>query len=99
MMMRSTVFILLAILCATPARAQRSDDDIKRQIIQESIANYPGPCACPYSSARNGSRCGQRSAYSKPGGASPLCYPDDVTPAMMDRWRKARAPAPPKVKG
>lgn len=99
MTVKSIVFILLGVLCAVPAWAQRSDDDIKKQIIQESIASYPGPCACPYSTARNGSRCGSRSAYSRPGGASPLCYPDDVTPAVMDRWLKARGPAPPKTKG
>lgn len=25
--------------------------------------SYPGNCACPYNHARNGSRCGGRSAY------------------------------------
>ena len=49
-----------------------------RQIINESIASYPGKCACPYSLMSNGRKCGKRSAYSKPGGYEPLCYPDDV---------------------
>lgn len=31
------------------------------------------PCACPDDSMRNGRACGGRSAYSRPGGASPLC--------------------------
>ncbi|MEP7452723.1 SH3 domain-containing protein [Phyllobacterium sp. SB3] len=35
---------------------------------------YSGTCDCPYDYARNGSRCGGRSAYSRPGGRSPICY-------------------------
>jgi hypothetical protein len=37
---------------------------------------------------RNGRACGGRSAYSRPGGAAPLCYPTDVTAAMIDAYRK-----------
>jgi hypothetical protein len=56
---------------------------LKRQLIQESIEQYSGSCPCPYNSASNGSSCGRRSAYSRPGGASPLCYPSDVTESMV----------------
>lgn len=45
------------------------------------------PCACPDDRMRNGRACGSRSAYSKPGGASPLCSPSDVTPAMIESYR------------
>lgn len=92
--MRTLAFVLLLVLglfAPGPAAAQ-SDDEIKRAIIQQSIAAYPGNCPCPYNLARNGSRCGARSAYSKPGGYAPLCYPDDVTPDMLDRYRKAMKP-------
>jgi hypothetical protein len=41
------------------------------------------PCACPDDTARNGSSCGGRSGYARPGGAAPLCYPSDVTAAMI----------------
>lgn len=44
-----------------------SDAQVKKEIIAESIADYPGPCACPYNQARNGSACGKRSAWSKAG--------------------------------
>jgi len=50
----------------------------KQQQIDGSIAAYPGSCPCPYSSASNGSRCGGRSAWSKPGGYEPLCYKSDI---------------------
>lgn len=45
--------------------------------IRRSIANYKGSCPCPYSVDRAGRKCGRRSAYSRPGGAQPLCYPSD----------------------
>ena len=48
------------------------------QMIQESIAQYPGKCPCPYSTMSNGKECGKRSAYSKPGGYQPLCYLSDI---------------------
>lgn len=45
-------------------------------------------CACPDDLMRNGRSCGARSAYSRPGGAAPLCYPSDVSAAMIDDYRK-----------
>ena len=65
-----------------------SDEQIKQLIISESIASYPGNCPCPYNLARNGSRCGKRSAYSKVGGYSPICYPEDVKKEMVKSYRQ-----------
>jgi hypothetical protein len=48
------------------------------------------PCACPYDHARNGSVCGGRSAYSRPGGAEPKCYPKDISAAEIANYRKAQ---------
>lgn len=56
---------------------------IIQRIIAESIASYPGTCACPYSTDRGGRRCGNRSAYSKPGGYAPICFAGDVTKSMI----------------
>jgi hypothetical protein len=59
-----------------------SDDKIRQAIVQESRMAYfrlGYPCACPYDLARNGQECGRRSAYSRPGGASPKCYVSDIT--------------------
>lgn len=63
-------------------------EQVKQQIIDESIESYPGTCACPYNSARNGSSCGRRSAWSKEGGYSPTCYKKEVTEAMIAEWRE-----------
>ena len=65
-----------------------ADAEIRRAIIADSLSRYPGPCPCPYNVARNGSRCGKRSAYSKPGGYSPICYDADITSQMIEQWRK-----------
>jgi len=76
-------------LLATPSLAL-DDTAVRQQIINESVAAYLAtghPCACPYNVARNGSQCGKRSAWSKPGGQAPLCYPDDVTADMIANWR------------
>ena len=70
------------------AESSLTDDDIKVILIKESIASYSGSCPCPYSTTRNGSKCGKRSAYSKPGGASPLCYRSDVSDEAVENYRK-----------
>lgn len=61
-------------------------EEVKKEIIQNSIQNYSGNCPCPYNRASNGSRCGKRSAWSKPGGYSPICYSEDVTESMVRKW-------------
>ena len=65
-----------------------SDTQVKQAIIEESIAEYPGTCACPFNRARNGSSCGRRSAWSKAGGYAPICYANEVTKAMIKAWRE-----------
>lgn len=60
---------------------------IAQKIIAQSINAYPGNCPCPESRDRSGRRCGKRSAYSRPGGAAPLCYITDVTDDMIARFR------------
>ena len=62
-------------------------DEIKRAIIEASIAAYDGNCPCPYHTMRNGRRCGKQSAYSRGGGDAPLCYERDVTEAQIDEYR------------
>ncbi|WP_205561995.1 hypothetical protein, partial [Pectobacterium versatile] len=71
--MRTTLAVAMvcavALLCvSTPSMAKNSrisDEQIKEKIIQESISSYSGNCPCPYNSARNGSKCGKRSAWSR----------------------------------
>ncbi len=73
---------------SAPALAQRSDAQIRRDIVRQSIASYPGSCPCPYSTDRAGRRCGARSAYSRPGGYAPRCHPGDVTAAEVAAQRR-----------
>lgn len=67
---------------------QLTDARIREILIRQSIANYWGSCPCPYNTDRAGRRCGRRSAYSRPGGASPLCYPRDVSDAAVEAYRR-----------
>lgn len=88
-------FLLLALLSLGSAasakeqgdEAQLADEQVKQQIIQESIDSYPGNCPCPYNYARNGSRCGKRSAWSRAGGYAPICYKEEITDEMVSDWR------------
>lgn len=80
--------LLLSISGAGFAIEKMTDAEVKRAMINESISNYSESCPCPYSTMKNGNRCGDRSAYSKPGGVSPICYPKDVTPSMIRTYRR-----------
>lgn len=83
-------FALIALVCGpvvAEETAALSNDAVAQVLIDRSIASYSGNCPCPYNSASNGSRCGGRSAYSRPGGASPLCYKADVSADSIKRYR------------
>ena len=84
-------FALLAVVLVTAVgqttKVEKTDAEIRQAIINESIASYRGSCPCPYNTDRAGRKCGARSAYSRPGGASPICYAKDVTQKMVDDYR------------
>lgn len=95
--MKKTLFLLATalIFASSPVLAKKTqgmtDDAIKEKIIQRSLQryyDYKGPCACPYDTTRNGRSCGKRSAYSRPGGESPICYKEDVTKQMIQNYKK-----------
>jgi hypothetical protein len=76
------------------AARELSASEIAARIVRESRNAYYAtghPCACPDDLMRNGRRCGGTSAYSRPGGAEPLCYVTDVSSEMIARYR-ARLP-------
>jgi hypothetical protein len=63
-------------------------------IVRESRAAYYATghlCACPDDQRRNGRSCGNISAYVRPGVAHPLCYPSDVTAAMIESYQQRQA--------
>jgi hypothetical protein len=82
-----TAFLVLGLTLISALSFAATDDEVRSLIVQESIQSYPGNCPCPYSTMSNGRSCGGRSAYSKPGGRSPLCYPKDVTDQMVQAYR------------
>lgn len=78
--------LLIAVSGSAVADSIYTTDEIRRMMIQASISSYSGNCPCPYNRASDGSRCGGRSAWSRPGGEAPLCYPDDISDAMVERF-------------
>lgn len=84
----ASLFLAISALAGT---AKPSDDEVRQVVIQESIASYPGIALAPYNLASNGSRCSKRSAWSRAGGYAPICYPGEVTPTMIQQWRKAHS--------
>ncbi|HHT5679347.1 hypothetical protein [Raoultella planticola] len=83
----AAVFVFVSEMAIAKSN-QLSDDQVKQRIIDDSIASYPGTCACPFNTARNGSSCGRRSAWSKAGGASPICYKKEISKAMIKEWHQ-----------
>jgi hypothetical protein len=77
----------LCFLLAGSGAQAMTDAQVRQAIIQDSIGSYPGPCACPYNTDRRGHACGRRSAYSRPGGYAPVCYPEQITPEMVRDYR------------
>lgn len=71
------IIFCASIFGSSVSYSQVSDAEAQR-IIKRSIENYSGSCPCPYSFDRAGHLCGGRSAYSRPGGASPICYKSDI---------------------
>lgn len=84
--------ILALVVGAGPADAQRrmNDDEARRIIIDESIRRWNGECPCPYSYAWNGKQCAENSAYMKRVPYAPYCYPQDVPPSVVYRYRVER---------
>ena len=79
--------LTLLLLSSSVLAGEITNEQIIQNIIQNSIASYLGNCPCPYSITVSGSKCGKRSAYSKPGGYAPICYPENVTPAMISSYK------------
>lgn len=65
-----------------------SDAEVRSYLVAQSIMNYSGSCPCPENLDRAGRRCGRRSAYSRPGGAAPMCYPADVPQSAVQEAKR-----------
>lgn len=71
---------------AKAAAAQPGRSHVIGEIIEASMRSYSGSCPCPENRDRAGRRCGGRSAWSRAGGARPICYASEVTEAMIERY-------------
>lgn len=82
--------VLAALLLAAPAIAQRySEEDIKRAVIEDSLKDFAGiECPCPYSNTWNNRPCAGKSRYEQSGSQRPVCYAADVSPYMVEEYRR-----------
>ena len=80
--------ICAALLVPGAALARETDEQVRERLIRQSIQSYSGNCPCPYNTDSAGRRCGGRSAYSRPGGKAPLCYPEDISQEQVERNRR-----------
>ena len=85
--MRYLIIMISALLFFSGVAIAEPNAEVAQKIIQQSIANYSGNCPCPYNRDRAGRRCGKRSAYSRPGGETPICYEEDVTHEMIQLYQ------------
>lgn len=89
--MRFWICTVILALIPIITLAAPTDAQVKQNLIKQSInfylSNY-GNCPCPYNFDRAGHRCGNRSAWARPGGYPSLCYPSDVTPDMIQQYRE-----------
>lgn len=83
--------ICLLVLSVTGSAALNagplSDEQVRELVVQQSLRSYPGNCPCPYNVDRGGRRCGGRSAWSRAGGYSPLCFTREVTEEQVRQYR------------
>ncbi len=80
-------------------REYLTDAAIALIIVALSIAAYKAsgrPCACPDDTMRNGRRCGGNSAWSRAGGAKPLCFAREIDASMIKSYRASNAIPPLK---
>jgi hypothetical protein len=57
--------------------------EMTQEAVRESIVRDPGP----YDTDRAGRSCGERSAWSRGGGYSPICYAREVTHQQVREFR------------
>jgi hypothetical protein len=90
-----TAAFLAALLVAIAAAAQ-TDDEIRRLIVDDSLARFSGYCPCPYSYDR-GQQCAEKSVYSRRADPWLRCYPRDVTWQDIRDYR-VRMGIPPPIR-
>lgn len=81
--------IVISALCTAACFAtSKHKQEIIQNIINEARINYSGNCPCPYNLDARGHRCGKRSSYSHKNGKITICYPEDITPELLNQYLK-----------
>ena len=67
------------------------DDKIRYSLIKQSISKFKGKCPCPYSTYKNGVKCGSRSLWSKIDGRNPICFHVDIPQSVVNRIKRKQS--------
>jgi hypothetical protein len=80
--------LLASIVAAQPPRTL-SDAQVRQLIIQESMSAPTRETARAHSIYDGAGRsCGARSAWSRAGGAQPICYDREISTEQVKRYRE-----------
>lgn len=72
----------------SPRERARKSGIVSGYLSEEKTEEYIGNCMCPYDLADDGTRCGSRSAWSKPKGETPQCDYSKITHQDIDeKWK------------
>jgi hypothetical protein len=73
------------------ALQQLSDTRIRQKIMLQSQARYAGRCVCRYQTRDSKGRSCKGRHELVTTSPPPICYPEQVTAAMMTRWKQQHA--------
>lgn len=72
----------------SPRERARKSGMVSGYLSEANAEEYDGNCMCPYDLAADGTRCGSRSAWSKPEGETPFCDYRKITNLDFDeKWK------------
>lgn len=72
----------------SPSTRARKSGIVTGYLSDEDSSDYDGNCECPYDIAEDGTRCGSRSAWSKPKGETPTCNYNQITSEdINEKWK------------
>ena len=73
------------------ALRQVAENRARQQIITASLAPYADRCVCPYQAVDAAGRSCRGRHEVVVGAPAPVCYPGQVTQAMISQWQERRA--------
>lgn len=87
----TTLVSLLTEKSSSSSDSKTSDSDIRKALLRVNLVTHmrlKGPCPCPDMYARDDSRCGSRSSWSRSAKRNVTCFPEEIHDRAVEKWRK-----------